>query len=129
MDIYSTIITTVLSICIPVITSVLTILAKRWIEAKIQDIQDIRLRGLLAEATDVVLDSVNYVQQTYVSELKKIDKFTAEKHNEACLMALERATTLMPKEVEQVIAERYGNVDTFIETMIESYIARRKEEH
>jgi len=127
MKIDSLIMTTILSIFIPVITSVLTVLVKRWVDEKIKDMENKKLKALISEGTNIILDSVNYVQQTYVDALKGQDFFDTQSHQEAFYMARDRALELLPQEIYDTIEKRYGNVDIFVETMIESYIAKNKQ--
>lgn len=121
------IIAILLSIFIPVITSTLTVIFKRWIDNKIKDMEDKQLQSLIKEGTDIILNSVNYVQQTYVDNIKNNTVFTLEEQTEAFKQAETRALTLIPKEVASAIDTRYGDLDTFVETVIESYIAKKKE--
>jgi hypothetical protein len=126
MEISSLIMTTILSIFTPVIASALTIIVKRWIDEKIKDMEDKKLKALIEEGTNIILDSVNFIQQTYVDNLKEHDFFDSESHKEALCLARDRALTILPQEIYEVIEQRYGNVDIFVETVIESYIAKNK---
>ena len=121
------IIAILLSIFIPVITSTLTVILKKWIDNKIKDMEDKQLQSLIKEGTSIILNSVNYVQQTYVDNIKNNTVFTLEEQAEAFKQAETRALTLIPKEVASAIDARYGDLDTFVETVIESYIAKKKE--
>lgn len=125
-DISSLIITTLLSIFVPIITSTLTVIVKRFVDEKIKDMQDKKIKIMIEEGTKIILDSVNYVQQTYVEELKEKNIFNKEAHLEAFKIAKERAITLLPQEIYSTIDRRYGNVDIFVQTVIESYIAKNK---
>lgn len=124
----SLIISTVLSIFIPIISSILTMLLKRWINAKIETMQDEKMKELVREGTDIILDCVNYVQQTFVDNIKSNYIFGIEDQKEAFDLAKTRAIEMLPKEVYEAIDRRYGNVDKFTETIIESAIAMRKSE-
>lgn len=122
------IITTILSIFIPVITSTLTIIAKRWVDEKIKDMENKKLQSLIKEGTDIILKSVDCVQQTYVDTIKNNNFFDEEAQREAFSMARDRALELLPAEIYQVIECRYGSTEQFVETVIESYIAKSKKE-
>lgn len=124
----SLIISTVLSIFVPIISSILTMLLKRWIDAKIETMQDEKMKELVREGTDIILDCVNYVQQTFVDNIKSNYIFGIEDQKEAFDLAKTRAIEMLPKEVYEAIDRRYGNVDKFAETIIESAIAMRKSE-
>lgn len=122
------IITTILSIFIPVITSTLTIIVKRWVDEKIKDMENKKLQSLIKEGTDIILKSVDCVQQTYVDNIKNQNFFDEAAQREAFAMARDRALELLPAEIYQVIEYRYGSTEHFVETVIESYIAKSKKE-
>lgn len=124
----SLIISTVLSIFVPIISSILTMLLKRWINAKIETMQDEKMKELVREGTDIILDCVNYVQQTFVDNIKSNYIFGVEEQKEAFDLAKTRAIEMLPREVYEAIDSRYGNVDKFAETIIESTIAMKKSE-
>lgn len=117
----------ILSIFIPVITSILTVILRRWVEVKIQSIQNEKIKVLIQEGTNIILDCVSYAQQTYVDSIKESGFFGEEEHKIAFTMAKERAIQILPQEVYTAIDNRYGNLDTFVETVIESAIAKQKE--
>lgn len=122
------IISTILGIFIPVITSALTIIVKKWVDEKIENMQDKKLQSLIQEGTDIILKSVDCVQQTYVDSIKDHDFFDEDSQKEAFTMAKDRAIDLLPAEIYAAINRRYGSTENFIETTIESYIARNKKE-
>ena len=70
--------------------------------------------------------SENYVQQSYVDSLKQQDKFTAEAQKEAFELAKKRAIELMNQYTQDAIIHIYGNLDIYIDTMIESIINQNK---
>ena len=128
MEMQSIIITTILSIFIPVITSALTIIVKRWVDEKIKDMENKKLQSLIKEGTDIILKSVDCVQQTYVDNIKNQNFFDEAAQREAFLMARDRAMELLPAEIYAAIDSRYGSTEQFVETVIESYIAKSKKE-
>lgn len=128
MELQSTIVTTILSIFLPAITSALTIIVKRWVDEKIKDMKNKKLQSLIKEGTDIILKSVDYVQQVYVDNIKNNNFFDENAQKEAYSMARDRAIVMLPQEIYQTINSRYGNTEEFIEMVIESYIARNKKE-
>lgn len=128
MELQSTIVTTILSIFLPVITSALTIIVKRWVDEKIKDMENKKLQSLIKEGTDIILKSVDYVQQVYVDNIKNNNFFDEYAQKEAYSMARDCAIAMLPQEIYQTINSRYGNTEEFIEMVIESYIARNKKE-
>ena len=124
MEILMVLLKLVIMIVVPVATTVLTYLIKKYVEELI----DKNVKGETAEALkqglDIITDSVNYVQQTYVDTLKKEDKFTAEAQAEALEAAKNRAIELMNTDIQSAIESSYGNLDTYVTTIIESIIAK-----
>lgn len=126
MNINELLISTCISIFVPIISSTLTIIVKRWVDTKIKDIENKRIRMLISEGTDIILNSVNYVQQIYVDTLKQNNSFNEEARREAFYMARARALELLPEEIYKAIDERYGNINVFVETLIESELSELK---
>ena len=124
MEILMVLLKLVIMIVVPVATSVLTYLFKKYVEELINK----NVQGETAEALkrglDIITDSVNYVQQTYVDNLKKEDKFSAEAQAEALEAAKNRAIELMNTDIQSAIESSYGNLDTYVTTIIESIIAK-----
>lgn len=124
MEILMVLLKLVIMIVVPVATTVLTYLLKTYVEELINK----NVQGETAEALkrglDIITDSVNYVQQTYVDTLKKEDKFSAEAQAEALEAAKNRAIELMNTDIQSAIESSYGNLDTYVTTIIESIIAK-----
>ena len=116
-----------ITIFVPVITSILTMLASKFVEAKIQKIQDEKIKSLILEGTNIILDSMNYVQQAYVDDLKASGSFTAEAQQQALDAAKKRALEIMPDNVYYVLDSHFQDIDTYIDNVIESAIAKKKE--
>ncbi|WP_440971767.1 phage holin, LLH family [Megamonas funiformis] len=116
----------VIMVVVPVATSVLTFLLKTYLEELINKNVQNETADALKKGLNIILDSVNYVQQTYVDNLKKEDKFTAEAQSKALQSAKQRAIELMNTDVQSAIEASYGNLDTYVTTVIESLIKKNK---
>lgn len=116
----------VIMIVVPVATSVLTYYAQKYFNQLIDENVSDEMEATLTKGFQILMDSVNYVQQTYVDSLKKQDKFTAEAQKEAFELAKKRAIELMNQHTQDAIIHIYGNLDTYIDTMIESIINQNK---
>lgn len=127
MEVLMVLLKLIIMIVVPVATSVLTYFFKTYVEQLI----DKNVKGETAEAlkrgVDIITDSVNYVQQTYVDTLKKEDKFTLETQEKALQAAKDRAIELMNGDITTAIENSYGNLDTYVTTIIESIIAQNKQ--
>ena len=116
----------VIMIVVPVATSVLTYYAQKYFNQLIDDNVNDELEATLEKGFQILMDSVNYVQQTYVDSLKNQEKFTTEAQKEAFELAKKRAIELMNQHTQDAIIHIYGNLDTYIDTMIESIINQNK---
>ena len=116
----------VIMIVVPVATSVLTYYAQKYFNQLIDENVNDELEATLEKGFQILMDSVNYVQQTYVDSLKNQEKFTVEAQKEAFELAKKRAIELMNQHTQDAIIHIYGNLDTYIDTMIESIINQNK---
>lgn len=116
-----------------VITAVLPILvgygvsylkAKR--EEKLQKIDNTYVKTTIKDATDIILNVVDAVSQTYVDDLKKAGKFDETKQKEALDKAINQAKELINEDGTKLIIEKYNDLDTFIRNTIEAYIKSGK---
>lgn len=116
-----------MTVAVPVLITILTTLVNRILDYQIQKIQNEKVQQLLREGTALILDSVNYIQQTYVDDLKATGSFDAAAQQHALNAAKTRALDLMRNDVYRVLDSQYENVNKYIETIIESAIAQKKE--
>ncbi len=85
-------------------------------------IKDEKARTLLTNASDIVTNAVRFVLQTYVDTLKASGKFDLESQRIALEKAKRLARETMNDEVQKYIETTYGDIDTWITTMIEATI-------
>lgn len=115
----------IIIIFVPAITSIITFYFKKYIDLIIDKHFSNQEAENLKKATDIIVDSVNYVQQSQVDSLKKSNLFDTKAQEEAFEVAKSRALNLMNDKIKEDINKNYGNVDTFIQTMKESIIAQQ----
>lgn len=125
-EIIMTLLKIVIMIIVPVATSVLTYFSKKYLNILIDRVAKDETALALKQGVNLIVDSVNYIQQTYVDVLKKEDKFTLEAQEEALQAAKNRAIELMNDDITTAIKSNYGNIDTYVITIIESIINSRK---
>lgn len=90
-----------------------------WLNAKIKDEN---AKQQLTVATDIVMNAVRSVFQTYVETLKKNDTFDKESQKVALIKAKDDALAQMSDEIKDYITKNYGDLETWITTQIESTI-------
>lgn len=90
-----------------------------WLNAKIKDEN---AKQQLTVATDIVMNAVRSVFQTYVETLKKNSTFDKESQKVALIKAKDDALAQMSYEIKDYITKNYGDLETWITTQIESTI-------
>lgn len=90
-----------------------------WLNAKIKDEN---AKQQLTVATDIVMNAVRSVFQTYVETLKKNGTFDKESQKVALIKAKDDALAQMSDEIKDYITKNYGDLETWITTQIESTI-------
>ena len=104
-----------------------------YVNAHIDDIQKNTklaehevLNRIIDQVQAVVTTIVQSVNQTFVSDLKASGKFNKETATEAKNKALETAKELLTDEAANAIEQVYGNVDLYLDNVIESVVAELK---
>ena len=87
-----------------------------------RSIKNDKLKHLVNRGEEFVKKSVAMVQQTFVDSLKKEGKFDKDAQREAFRMAYETWMEMASEEVKEAIMEQTGNIDTWLNTMIEAQI-------
>ena len=83
-----------------------------------------QIQRQLNNAESAVENAVNYVSQTYVSEMKKQDNFGIDAHEIAFAKTHAIATDMINAEARALIQDVYGEFDTWLKAKIESTVAR-----
>lgn len=122
-DIFINILSCIVTVIIlPLITLLGSKLIK-WISKKIDDEN---LEKNLIKATNIVLDAVKYVLQTYVDNLKKEGKFTKDAQLIAFNKAKEIVLSQFNEEIKSYIKDNFGDIDSWIDVQIEASINNLK---
>lgn len=116
-----------------VITTILPIVSTYFVgylkakrAEKLQAIDNTYVKDTITDATDIILKVVETVSQVYVDDLKKNGKFEAEEQKIALNKAISQAKDLLNAETTALLIEKYGDLDTWIRTIIESSIKASK---
>ena len=108
----------VTSIILPLITYA----GARLITYLNSKIKDTNARILLTTATDIVINAVRSVFQTYVDSLKASGSFDAHAQTVALTKARDIALEQMSDDVKNYIVNNYGDLNNWLTTQIESTI-------
>ncbi len=109
-----------------VIIPLITVLGSKVITWVNNGIKNDKAAKYLTEATQVVLNAVRSVFQTYVEQLKASGEFTPESQK----MALEKAKAIaigqLNTDVKNYITTNFGSLDEWLTSQIESSIYKLK---
>ena len=81
----------------------------------------------IKDASDIVLDIVLMIQQTYVDSLKKRGEFTKENAKEAKNKAMTMAVEMISEQSKDAIIGTYTSLEQWLDTQIESAVYSLKE--
>ena len=95
----------------------------RWLN---KEIKNDFVSSVLDEIERAVNDAVQYVNQTYVDDLKEIDSFTDLDKKNALNMATNVAITGLSKRALAYINKNYDSIQDLLETKIEAAIKNFK---
>lgn len=115
INVISAVVTTVL---LPLITWAGTKLIQ-YIGTKVKNEKAV---ALLTTATNIVVNAVRSVFQTYVESLKASGSFDAEAQKTALTKAKDIALSQLGDDVKGYITSTYGNLDGWLTNQIESTI-------
>ena len=108
--------------CIPIIT----VFTGKFLYAKWEEIRDniknTKVQKTLDEVVEMVVNVVNATNQVMVDTLKSKGEFTQEAATEAFNKSKETALKMLSDESAEIIAEVYGDVSTYMDTLIEATV-------
>ena len=118
------------SLVIQIISVVLATLGA-WVLAKVKSlintkIKNEKARALLDSATTVVSNVVKATYQTYVESIKGTDAWTKDAQEKALQNAVTAARSQLSEEVEKYISDNFGDVETWIKSLIETTLYNLK---
>ena len=122
-DIFINILSCIVTVIIlPLITLLGSKLIK-WISKKIDDEN---VEKNLIKATNIILNTVKYVLQTYVDNLKKEGKFTKDAQLIAFNKAKEIVLSQFNEEIKSYIKDNFGDIDSWVDVQIEASVNNLK---
>jgi len=107
-------------------TSIFTKTANKVLEWFKTKTKNEKTKNLIEKAKNIIHSVTDATTQSFVSELKKFNKFTQEKQAEAFKKTLEESKNLLTKDLKKAVEEEYKDLNTFIGTEIESYLHTEK---
>lgn len=118
------------SLVIQIVSVILATLGA-WVLAKVKSlintkIKNEKARALLDSATTVVSNVVKATYQTYVESIKGTDAWTKDAQEKALQTAVTAARSQLSEEVEKYISDNFGDVETWIKSLIETTLYNLK---
>ena len=94
-----------------------------WLSTKIKDK---KLRSLAVQLNEIVMRAVMTITQTYVDNMKKQNAFDGEAQKTALNKCLGIINTQLTPELRDYVEENFGDIKSYLVTLIESTIASLK---
>lgn len=94
-----------------------------WLSTKIKDK---KLRSLAVQLNEIVMRAVMTITQTYVDNMKKQNAFDGEAQKNALNKCLGIINTQLTPELRDYVEENFGDIKSYLVTLIESTIASLK---
>ena len=116
----------VIAAAVPVVTTFFC----KWI-VSLYEANKVKIKNEKAQATmdlvkDMIIASVETTTSTYVKNLKKQDLFDEDAHREAFKRTYEAVQKQLTEDSKKIIAETYGDVETYITNKIEQFVEELK---
>ena len=116
----------IITAVVPVLTTFLCkFLYEKWSINK-QVVNNQNAQDTLDQVVSMVLNCVVAVNQTFADELKKKGEFTEETAKEAFSMCKDMAIKMLSEDAKKIILNIYGDIDTYLDTLIESTVKQVK---
>lgn len=124
MELFWQILPAVLVAVIPILSGFLCRLLKQLTDKVVQNTENERVRALVDEIDEAVRSAVNYVNQTFVDELKKAGTFGEDPQyaEEAFRTAYETAIETISSDAMDWISKTFGDVRKYLEVKIEESV-------
>lgn len=123
MEQFWTIFWSALGIILTGLASWLTTKIVAWLNTKTKDKQ---FAKFLTQLTEIVMNSVTQITQTYVDLMKKEGTFTKENQEKAFNMCVDIVMKQLTPELISFIQENFGDVSTYLKALIETTIYNSK---
>ena len=105
----------------------ITMIALPYLAAKLgEKINNDHVARLIKKGEVFVEKSVDMVQQTFVDNLKKQNGFNADAQRQAFKLCYENWMAMASNEIKAAISEEVGDLDAWLNMMIEAQVAENK---
>ena len=128
---FQTLIPIIFQVCLIPLLAILTKYLVAWIQVKTKELTDTKDNEMFTKymtlLSDTVINCVVTTNQTYVNTLKEQGKFDAEAQKEAFNKTYEAVMRILTDDAKKYLGEVLGDLDLYINTMIESQVNFQKQ--
>lgn len=128
---FQTLIPVIFQVCLIPLLAILTKYLVAWIQVKTKELTDTKDNEMFTKymtlLSDTVINCVVTTNQTYVNTLKEQGKFDAEAQKEAFNKTYEAVMRILTDDAKKYLNEVLGDLDLYINTMIESQVNFQKQ--
>ena len=126
-----TMIPVIFQVCLIPLLAILTKYLVAWIQVKTKELTDTKDNEMFTKymtlLSDTVINCVVTTNQTYVNTLKEQGKFDAAAQKEAFNKTYEAVMRILTDDAKKYLGEVLGDLDLYINTMIESQVNFQKQ--
>ena len=128
---FQTLIPIIFQVCLIPLLAILTKYLVAWIQVKTKELTDTKDNEMFTKymtlLSDTVINCVVTTNQTYVNTLKEQGKFDAGAQKEAFNKTYEAVMRILTDDAKKYLSEVLGDLDLYINTMIESQVNFQKQ--
>lgn len=126
MEVLQNVLYAVITAAVPVITGFVC----RWLaslyERNKMKVKNEKAQAVLGQVADMIVAAVETTTSTYVKQLKADNLFSADAQKEAFDKTFEAVKKQLTEESTKIIAETYGDVETYLTNKIEQLVEELK---
>ena len=126
MEFVQDILFAIIGAAVPVVTAFVC----RWLvslsDSNKEKVKNEKTQVTIGLVTDMIASAVETTTSTYVKQLKAEDLFNAEAQKEAFNRTFDIVKKQLTDDSKNIIAEVYGDVETYLTNKIEQYVEELK---
>lgn len=111
---------------IPVVAKYATSALESVKKKAVQQIENAKVEATVLKVLGIVENAVEATNQTFVTELKANGGLTKDDKEDAYLKTYDTVKSLLTDEVIDLIVEEYGDLEVYLDTVIEKVVANKK---
>lgn len=111
---------------IPVVAKYATSALESVKKKAVQQIENAKVEATVLKVLGIVENAVEATNQTFVAELKANGGLTKDDKEDAYLKTYDTVKSLLTDDVIDLIVEEYGDLEVYLDTVIEKVVANKK---